>query len=371
MSAQTVANALISASQIDTLNGHLEDIADKVGIKSISKVNNQTPDANGNITINTGILTVNSTEPDENGNININADTGVHPTQLVMSQNGVHGFRFDGTFIYIKDSLDVEHRLKTSGEEVVGTVKITVANTTDVSGKMVSLIQNGEISSSVFNNNNEATVYTLSSGTYSLHIEGFLYTTTVNVSASGTTTTSVTIPYSALTVYTGDSTLYGKPVVLSDGQTGTFPSTPEAGTSSVGVLFKVYNAGTYHAICKKTSSTYFSSNEQVVSLGTNYSLSIASEVTITLNLEGAAGDIITIKNADNTTVGSCNFTGSNTTGQTTITVPYTDLGNSNRPYTFISGVSKALDGSGNDYSKNVILTNSLSQSVNVMPDNAL
>gem|GEM_PF-5786767 len=100
-------------------------------------------------------------------------------------------------------------------------------------------------------------------------------------------------------------------------------------------------------------------------LGASDTISAASSanITVTLTLNGAKEDNITIKDLNDVTVGTCIFATGQTSGTCQITIPA-----NGGTYKFISSVAKALDGSGNDYSKNVTLTNSLSQSVDVMPD---
>lgn len=109
--------------------------------------------------------------------------------------------------------------------------------------------------------------------------------------------------------------------------------------------------------------------------GTNYlpvskQISVAasgfpgSTVTVTLSIESAASDTVYV-------------TGPGLDGTDYITTDSSGSGSGTldiipgETYTFTSSVAKALDGSGNDYSKNVTLTNSLQQAVNVMPDAAL
>ncbi len=106
--------------------------------------------------------------------------------------------------------------------------------------------------------------------------------------------------------------------------------------------------------------------------GTNYlpvskQISVAasgfpgSTVTVTLSIESAASDTVYV-------------TGPGLDGTDYITTDSSGSGSGTldiipgETYTFTSSVAKALDGSGNDYSKNVTLTNSLSQSVDVYPD---
>ena len=105
--------------------------------------------------------------------------------------------------------------------------------------------------------------------------------------------------------------------------------------------------------------------------GTNYlpvskQISVAasgfpgSTVTVTLSIESAASDTVYV-------------TGPGLDGTDYITTDSSGSGSGTldiipgETYTFTSSVAKALDGSGNDYSKNYTLTNSLSQTVNVSP----
>lgn len=88
---------------------------------------------------------------------------------------------------------------------------------------------------------------------------------------------------------------------------------------------------------------------------------VQSTVTVTLSIESAASDTVYI-------------TGPGLDGTDFITTDSSGSGSGTldivpgETYTFTSSVAKALDGSDNYYSKNVILTNSLSQTISIMPD---
>ena len=87
-------------------------------------------------------------------------------------------------------------------------------------------------------------------------------------------------------------------------------------------------------------------------------------VSVTLTLNGAKEDSITIYDSDNTQVGSCIFASGQTSGTATITVP---VGGGS--YKFISNVAKIKEnGVLVDYSKTVTLSDAASQTVNVYPD---
>ena len=89
-------------------------------------------------------------------------------------------------------------------------------------------------------------------------------------------------------------------------------------------------------------------------------------VTITLTLNGAKEDSITIYDALNTQVGTCIFASGQTQGTCQIDVP--EGGGS---YKFVSGVAKDTTTGTSDFEKTVTLTDTLSQTVDVMPDDVL
>ena len=89
-------------------------------------------------------------------------------------------------------------------------------------------------------------------------------------------------------------------------------------------------------------------------------------VSVTLTLNGAKEDIITIKDSNDATVGTCTFASGQTSGTVSITVP-----NGGGSYKFVSSVSKSLSDGTSDYEKTVTLSDAASQTVNVFPKNAL
>lgn len=90
-------------------------------------------------------------------------------------------------------------------------------------------------------------------------------------------------------------------------------------------------------------------------------------VNVTLTLNGAKNDVITIKDSNNETVGTCTFTAGQTSGTTQITVPV-----GGGTYKFKSSVAKIKSGGTVvDYEKTVALTDAPSQAVNVFPKNVL
>lgn len=89
-------------------------------------------------------------------------------------------------------------------------------------------------------------------------------------------------------------------------------------------------------------------------------------VTITLTLNGAKEDSITIYDSNNTLVGSCIFASGQTQGTCQIDVP---VGGGS--YKFVSGVAKDTTTGTNDYEKTVTLSDTLTQTVDVYPSNTL
>ena len=89
-------------------------------------------------------------------------------------------------------------------------------------------------------------------------------------------------------------------------------------------------------------------------------------VTVTLTLNGAKNDVITIKDSNDQTVGTCTFAAGQTSGTVQIDVP---VGGGS--FKFISSVAKVKSGgSFVDYEKTVTLSDAVSQTVNVYPKNA-
>ena len=89
-------------------------------------------------------------------------------------------------------------------------------------------------------------------------------------------------------------------------------------------------------------------------------------VTVTLTLNGAKEDSITIYDSNNTQVGSCIFASGQTSGTCTIDVP---VGGGS--YKFISSVAKDTVSGTSDYEKTVTLSDQATQIVNVMPDKVI
>ena len=107
--------------------------------------------------------------------------------------------------------------------------------------------------------------------------------------------------------------------------------------------------------------------------GTSDTISVTATfiVQVTLTINGAKEDDIEIYEAGqtpgvDTPKATCTFATVQTSGTCLLTVPA-----NGGTFIFVSKRAKALDNSGDDYSKSVNLTNSLSQTVNVMPDAAL
>ena len=90
-------------------------------------------------------------------------------------------------------------------------------------------------------------------------------------------------------------------------------------------------------------------------------------VTVTLTINGAKEDSITIYDSNNVQVGSCIFEANATYGICQIDVPV-----GGGTYKFISGVAQVKDnGSWVDYEKTVTLADSPSQTVNVYPSGSI
>ncbi len=88
-------------------------------------------------------------------------------------------------------------------------------------------------------------------------------------------------------------------------------------------------------------------------------------ITVTLTVNGALEDTITIKDSDNNTVGTCIFANSSTSGTCIVDIlPDTQ-------YTFISSVAVNPNNWSESFSINKTLTDSIEQTVNVYPDNTL
>lgn len=89
-------------------------------------------------------------------------------------------------------------------------------------------------------------------------------------------------------------------------------------------------------------------------------------ITVTLTLNGAKEDSITIYDSNNTQVGSCVFASGQTSGTCQIDVP---VGGGS--YKFASSVAKDTTLGTSDYEKTVTLTDDAAQSVDVFPDNTI
>lgn len=89
-------------------------------------------------------------------------------------------------------------------------------------------------------------------------------------------------------------------------------------------------------------------------------------ISVTLTLNGAKNDVITIKDSNDQTVATCTFVTGQTSGSVQLTVPV-----GGGTYKFISSVAKDIATGASDYEKTVTLTGTASQTVNVFPKNAL
>lgn len=90
--------------------------------------------------------------------------------------------------------------------------------------------------------------------------------------------------------------------------------------------------------------------------------------TVTLTLNGAKNDVITIKDSNDQTVATCTFAAGQTSGSVQLTVP---VGGAS--FKFVSSKAKGITSEtlSSDYEKTVALTDAVSQTVNVYPKNAL
>lgn len=91
-------------------------------------------------------------------------------------------------------------------------------------------------------------------------------------------------------------------------------------------------------------------------------------VSVTLTLNGAKNDVITIKDSNDQTVATCTFDTGQTSGSVQLTVP---VGGAS--FKFVSSKAKGITSEtlSSDYEKTVALTDAVSQTVNVYPKNAL
>lgn len=87
-------------------------------------------------------------------------------------------------------------------------------------------------------------------------------------------------------------------------------------------------------------------------------------ITVTLTINGAKEDSITIYDSDDVQVGSCVFASDQTSGSCQINVP---VGGGS--YKFVSSVAKDILTGSSDFEKTISLTDAAAQTVNVMPDN--
>lgn len=90
--------------------------------------------------------------------------------------------------------------------------------------------------------------------------------------------------------------------------------------------------------------------------------------TVTLTLNGAKEDQITIKDSNNQTVATCTFAAGQTSGSVQLTVP---VGGAS--FKFVSSKAKGITSEtlSSDYEKTVVLTDAASQTVNVYPGGAV
>lgn len=93
-----------------------------------------------------------------------------------------------------------------------------------------------------------------------------------------------------------------------------------------------------------------------------YSVDINAKIEITFDVEGAQADNITIYNGNGELVRNLIFSSGETKKSVTLNIPL-----NRKPFTFKSSVAKATDGSGVDYEKPIVLTETTT-AVKVMPD---
>lgn len=92
-----------------------------------------------------------------------------------------------------------------------------------------------------------------------------------------------------------------------------------------------------------------------------------SSVTITLTLNGAKEDTITVKDSNNVTLGTCIFAAGQTSGTVSFDVPV----GFNESCTFTSSVAKDTTNPANDYVRAATVTDTAAQTINVYPNGAM
>ena len=126
-------------------------------------------------------------------------------------------------------------------------------------------------------------------------------------------------------------------------------------------------SGDYDAsmIAIDTSNTDLPASVDTVQKYINYEHPAVATITLTLN--GAKEDTITVEDSNGATIGTCVFAAGQTTGTITTTVPsgYSDT------WTFTSSVSKDTTNIANDYVKTATVTDATAQTINVYPDGAV
>ena len=92
-----------------------------------------------------------------------------------------------------------------------------------------------------------------------------------------------------------------------------------------------------------------------------------TDIQVTLTINSAKEDTVTIKDSNNITIGTCIFGSNKTSGTAVITVP-----SGGGTYKFISSIAKDTTNGTSNYQKTVTISDSSStQTVNVMPDGAM
>ena len=92
-----------------------------------------------------------------------------------------------------------------------------------------------------------------------------------------------------------------------------------------------------------------------------------TEAEITLTINGAKEDIITIYDSNNTLLGTCVFGSNQTSGQFVITVDVSYSDN----WKFVSSIAKDTSAGTSNYIKYANITDTTSQTINVYPDGAI
>ncbi len=127
-------------------------------------------------------------------------------------------------------------------------------------------------------------------------------------------------------------------------------------------------AGDYDANLINVDRTNTSLPNTVVTVQDYIEYMNPAAITVTLTINGAKEDSITIYDSDNNQVGSCVFNSGQTSGTCQISVP---VGGGS--YKFVSSVAKGTTEETKtfDYEKTVTLTDTATQTVNIYPDKAL